>query len=1147
VSATRDDIKSIFGQAMALSTSAEREAYLANACAEHPELRAEVDSLLQAHQDAGSFLSERNAATIHTIDETVHAERLGAMIGGYKLLEEIGEGGFGLVYMAEQQQPVRRLVAVKVLKPGMDTRQVVARFEAERQALALMDHPNIAKVLDAGETDSGRPYFAMELVRGVPITDFCDKHNLPPRQRLELFVTVCQAVQHAHHKAIIHRDIKPSNVLVTLHDGKPVVKVIDFGIAKALGQRLTDKTLFTGFVQMIGTPLYMSPEQAEMSGLDVDTRSDIYSLGVLLYELLTGATPFDKERLKKVGYEEMRRIICEEEPARPSTRLSTLGLAAATVSARRQSDSRRLSQLLRGELDWIVMKALEKDRNRRYETATALAADVERFLHDETVLACPPSTWYRLRKMARRHRWAIAMVSVVAAALVVIAAGSLTSALFLVQALHQSEKNRLRAEGAEETATERLYGSLLAQARTSRLTRSPGQRFKTLQAVAEAAKVAHKLNRSEAARAELRTEAIAALCLPDMELAREGPNRPVGATAFVVDPAFRRYAWADKDGTIRVCRLDDDKNLLQLPGAGAVDFYGGLQFSPDGRFLHQMCSTPNGLRSRLWDLTAPTPTAVLDDDHNGLAFCPDGREVAVSYRVDRTVRFLETATGRELRRCKLDVVPNPRELRWNPKLPQLLVNGSHLVDVDRGTTAVVGPNVPLSSWSATWHPEGRLLALSGADSRIYLWDIAGGRLAVPPLDGHKRGGVVLGFNHAGDRLLSTDWGNGGHLWDTRSGRLLLNLPGLEAWYAFSPDDLTLCAADARRTRIYRFRGGEELCTLLRHGSKKGYYWPGCSSLDQPGRLFAVPTDGGFALVDVARAEETALLALNNVVPLCFASDGALWTHGGRGLARWPTTTDGKSKQRRFGPPRWIYAAPKKEPHGSSTDARVVAIPLPNSMKGALVRHQDSAIVVPVGPQEDVRSCAVTPDGRWVATASWGLRDGAGVKIWNARDGGRVKDLPVEGLCNVRASPGGNWLFTTGGGPRLWHVGTWQEGPDLRGVSSNPWGAFTRDDKLLALGDEIGVVRLIVPETGGEVARLTIPEQDRLCPCCFTPDGLRLIAAGVETTRLYIFNLRAIRAGLGAMDLDWDAPPLPNGAGRDTMPPPLSVSFDLGDR
>ena len=317
-------------------------------------------------------------------------ERPGTIIGPYKLLEQIGEGGMGVVFMAEQTQPIQRKVALKIIKPGMDTQQVIARFEAERQALALMDHPNIARVLDAGTTESGRPYFVMELVRGVPVTDYCDRHRLSIRERLELFVTICQAVQHAHQKGIIHRDLKPTNVLVTQHDGRPLVKVIDFGVAKATGQKLTEKTLFTGFAQLIGTPLYMSPEQAELSAPDVDTRSDIYSLGVLLYELLTGSTPFESERLKAAAFDEMRRIIREEEPPRPSTRISTLAQQAiSTVSEKRNSDPRHLSRLFQGELDWIVMKTLEKDRNRRYETASALAADVEHYLARRTGAGLP--------------------------------------------------------------------------------------------------------------------------------------------------------------------------------------------------------------------------------------------------------------------------------------------------------------------------------------------------------------------------------------------------------------------------------------------------------------------------------------------------------------------------------------------------------------------------------------------------------------------------------------------------------------------------------------------------------------------------------------------------------------------------------------
>jgi serine/threonine protein kinase/tetratricopeptide (TPR) repeat protein len=440
--------REIFIAALQKEDAAVRQAFLDEACAGRPELRQQVEDLLRLHEDAGSFLEGQagGAATGPFVsppsgEASGSVEQPGTLIGRYKLLEQIGEGGFGVVFMALQQEPLRRKVALKVLKPGMDSGQVLARFEAERQALALMDHANIARVHDAGTTQSGRPYFVMELVKGVPITHFCDEHQLTTDERLKLFVDVCAAVQHAHHKGIIHRDLKPSNVLVSRQD-TAMVKVIDFGIAKALGQQLTERTLFTGFAQMIGTPLYMSPEQAGMSDLDVDTRSDVYSLGVLLYELLTGTTPFDAERLRQAGYDEMRRIIREEEPPKPSTRFSTLGQASTTVSTQRKSDPKRLRQLFRGELDWMVMKALEKDRNRRYESASAFAADVQRYLHDDPVLACPPSASYRLRKFVRRHKGPVLAASVIVLLLVAGIVGTSTGLVRALAAEQQAVQDR---------------------------------------------------------------------------------------------------------------------------------------------------------------------------------------------------------------------------------------------------------------------------------------------------------------------------------------------------------------------------------------------------------------------------------------------------------------------------------------------------------------------------------------------------------------------------------------------------------------------------------------------------------------------------------------------------------------------------------
>jgi serine/threonine protein kinase/tetratricopeptide (TPR) repeat protein len=414
--------KSVFLAAIERSSAAERAAYLDQACAGDAQLRSAVEALLRAHDAPQPALDAPEAVT-PTIDEAPPRERPGTVLGPYKLLQAIGEGGMGTVFMAEQTQPVQRKVALKIIKPGMDSAQVIARFEVERQALALMDHPHIAKVLDAGTTASGRPYFVMELVKGVAITRYCDEHRLTPRDRLELFVPVCQAVQHAHQKGIIHRDLKPSNVLVCTYDGRPVAKVIDFGVAKATGPKLTERTLFTEFGQIVGTLEYMSPEQAQLGQLDIDTRSDIYALGVLLYELLTGTTPLERKRLKDSALLEVLRLIREEEPPTPSTRLGTTAELPA-IAANRGLEPKKLSGLVRGELDWVVMKCLEKDRNRRYDTATGLARDIERYLQDEPVQACPPSAGYRLRKFVRRNKRALAVAGLVLVFLVVLGAGA---------------------------------------------------------------------------------------------------------------------------------------------------------------------------------------------------------------------------------------------------------------------------------------------------------------------------------------------------------------------------------------------------------------------------------------------------------------------------------------------------------------------------------------------------------------------------------------------------------------------------------------------------------------------------------------------------------------------------------------------------
>ncbi len=576
-------------------------------------------------------------------------------IGPYKLIEKIGEGGFGLVFVAEQQAPVKRKVALKLIKPGMDSREVIARFEAERQAVAMMDHPNIARVLDAGTTDSGHPYFVMELVHGIPITDFCDKNRLTMRERLELFVSVCQAVQHAHQKGIIHRDIKPSNVLVTLQDGCPVVKVIDFGIAKALHQQLTDKSVYTRFAQVIGTPLYMSPEQAEMSSLDIDTRSDIYSLGVLLYELLTGTTPFDGKRLSEASLDERIRIIRQEEPPRPSTRLRQSSVDAALVASSRRIEPARLSKTCRGDLDWITMKALDKDRRRRYETAGDLAADVLRYLRDEPVSACPPSTGYLLRKLSRRYRTILATAAAIAATLLLAAIVSTAFAFSEKAARAEADRLRREAEDAKQASESEKERALAAEKR----------------AVAAQAEEAAARRRAELAFEQSENSLyFGSIALAERNWQANNPKRageildgcpvklrdwewhylyslvhneaivlPGDNAAYSPDGELLATAGNGEQDSIVIRDAGSGKSVLSLKGGSPIPGLHSLIFSPDSHRVAAVCrdgslciwNLPSGrlllqIPVRLSEETVRSPL----DHPVGLAFSPDGRRIALA-------------------------------------------------------------------------------------------------------------------------------------------------------------------------------------------------------------------------------------------------------------------------------------------------------------------------------------------------------------------------------------------------------------------------------------------------------------------------------------------------------------------------------------
>jgi WD40 repeat protein/serine/threonine protein kinase len=739
-----------------------------------------------------------------TLDGVPPWHAIGGSIGGYKLLSILGEGGFGMVYLAEQQQPIKRLVALKVIKPGMDTKQVVARFETERQALALLDHPHIAQVFDAGATEAGRPYFAMEYVKGIPITQYCDKYKLGTAERLRLFIPLCQAIQHAHLKGIIHRDIKPSNALVMLQEEKPIPKVIDFGVAKALHQRLTEKTLATEKGEFIGTPEYMSPEQAELTGLDVDTRTDVYSLGVLLYELLTGCTPFDPADLRSKGYAQMQRIICEQDPVKPSTRLTTLGGQAEAIARQRSATTDQLRKAVRGDLDWIVMKAMEKDRTRRYETASGLAQDLERHLNNEPVWARPPSTLYRFQKLVRRNKGVFAGVAAVAAVLVI---GLAVSTVSLVR-----EQYARRIAVAAQEREARLREQAQTQAYASDMSRA-----QLVLAENDLGRARDLLNRHRPKPGvkDLRGWEWRYLwqqCQSDASFTLCQKSSPVWSLA--VSPSRKWLAIGELDsGRLSVWDLETRQEMPPLPaGGGEVR----VAFSPREELLAFSAVTGAALahpqhKVHLWNGATKQIVAgfelPLGGPCIGLAFS-EGGQMLVTYAAGPTneVGVWRVPTGAKLTSYR---VPAWEVGQGTPGTPFAIDR--------RGTVAAVGPNhtihlIDLSEGKTRWtrraadesvkalalSPDGRILA-SGAgfvESGIRLWDTATGK-EISRLQGHRAWVSALAFWPDGKTLASASGDQTIRLWDLTdpvqvpSPRVLRG-HNLEVWrLALLPDAKTL--------------------------------------------------------------------------------------------------------------------------------------------------------------------------------------------------------------------------------------------------------------------------------------------------------------------------------------------------------------------
>jgi eukaryotic-like serine/threonine-protein kinase len=971
--------REIFFEALELTTAEARAAYLQAACGQNVALRRKVDELLKEHFSNDSLLAGPVLDEFRAVESPL-PESVPQMVGRYKLLEKIGEGGFGEVWMAEQREPVKRRVALKIIKLGMNSRQVVARFEVERQALAMMDHENIAKIFDGGATEAGRPYFVMELVRGIKITEYCDQNQLPTLERLRLFILVCRAVQHAHQKGIIHRDIKPSNILITLHDGVPVPKVIDFGIAKATQQELTDKTVFTQFQQFIGTPAYISPEQAEMSGLDIDTRADIYSLGVLLYELLVGQTPFDAKEMMRGGLDALRQIIREKEPLRPSTKLNTLfGEARTTVGKRRQTEVGKLMHQLRGDLDWIVMKCLEKDRTRRYETANGLAADIQRHMNNEPVVARPPSQLYEFQRTVKRHKFGFAAAGAVILAL---ATGLGVSTWQFVQ------KNRAyhRASAAEQEQTR-----LRLQAEQA--VRLEAQQRQRAEDYAE-----HGRHNLYAARINLAHQAFMRGELTEMKNLLKSLQPKAG------EEDLRGFEW------YYLWRLGHSERMNLDAQAGYVR---SAAYSPDGSII---ASAGNDMRIRLWHAGTGASPGSLEGHSNwvsSVAFAPDGNTLA-SGSADRTVRIWDIKSLTEL--CCLGGFSNHvRCVAFSPDAKLLAAGSGEILRPGRGnpgTKFTGGSKVPgdLKVWdmaareevisvrahdsailSLAFTLDGKRLMTSSADRTVKFWEPRTGRLitaltnfrgpvfSILPSPDHNHLATICWDPWSGQAVIKQ--------WDAQTLQelpLVFENPGPVTCMAFSPDGRELATGGADCVvGVWDLERGRQRTVYIGHSDPvSSVNWAA------DGRtVVSASWDGTVKLWDILRPQRGDVIKTVAENAVTFSADGKLLACGGAGelVQLWDVAriqkifelslVSGGDNSVALMPDGAVALTPDgKTLVAAGAEGKLHLVDIPSQrLRKSVVAH--SSIIWKV---------AMSPDGLTVATC--GGSEDPTVKLWNPETG-----------------------------------------------------------------------------------------------------------------------------------------------------------------
>jgi WD40 repeat protein/serine/threonine protein kinase len=1082
-----------------------RQAYLKEACGDDAELLARIEALLRAHEQSGDFLDVPLFDPDVTLDTSPLTEGPGTVIGRYKLLEQIGEGGFGVVYMAEQQEPIRRRVALKIIKLGMDTKQVIARFEAERQALAMMDHPNIAKVLDAGATDTGRPYFVMELVKGIPITEYCDKNNLDTRQRLELFIDVCKAVQHAHQKGIIHRDIKPSNVMITLHDGKPVPKVIDFGIAKATSHRLTEKTLFTKYAQMIGTPEYMSPEQAEMSGLDIDTRTDIYSLGVLLYELLTSATPFDAKELREAGYIQMQRIIRETEPLRPSTKLNTMGDALTDIAKHRQSSPALLPKLVSGDLDWIAMKTLEKDRTRRYETASELAMDIQRHLSNEPVEASPPSTLYRFRKLVQKHRRTVAAVITIAATLIVGLVVSTTMYFVANQARQKEAIARTEAEQAKVVA--------------EKAQKAEQEQRKLAETKAEDLRRSLYVNSIGLADASYREGNIGRV----RELLNSCPNDLRGwewnrlnyisdqsimtlcghkATvhSIALSPDGKRIVSGSSDKTIKVWDAATGAELITI-ASGYETEVECVAFTPDGKRIISSCF--DGI-IKLWDaLTGSEVMTLCGGGVKDVAFSPDGRRIVSGGGNDKTIKVWDAATGAELMTVTSGHEYGISSLAFSPDGKRIVSGGSwpgeiRVWDAETGTKVMTIHGHEESANSVTFSPDGKRIVSCGGNE-VKVWDANSGN-EVMTLRAHTHWISSVSVGPDGKFIVSGSHDKTIKIWNATTGEEIMTLRGHEGpifSVAFSPDGKRIISGGGDRSiKVWDVTIDRELAWLIGHRSTVS----SIAFSPDGKRIVSGCYDGTIKTWDVATGSEIKTLIGHKylVSSVAFSPDGKYIASGSpyidNTIRIWDSMSGTEVRILRGGESEYKYGGLCV---AFSPDGRRIVSGIWDGTVKVFDVVTGGELMALRGHKEPIFSISFSPDGKRIVSGSWDKT----IKVWNAATG--IELLTLHGCDhtgNLALSPDGKHIISGSGDGsiKVWDVATGAEFMTLRGHEKPIWSvAFSPDGKRIISGGVNRTIKVWDATTGAELMTLRQRyETQPVFSIAFSPDGKTIAAADV---------------------------------------------------